>query len=122
MEEEKGRKAVIKPWIKEEEENEEGDWEEIRPALPDIWLPKSISDELEGAIVSLGEGQYGLYAVIHCGDGREVRTPSHRILQSRLEDCKVGDRVKIIYQGKTRLTSGRWAENYIVLRKKVTTN
>ena len=101
------------------EEEETGYWEEVKPVI-EIWIPRSIDEELQGVITSIEEGQYGLYAVIDCGNGKKVRTPSHRILQSRLEECNVGDKVRIVYKGKTRTASGRWAENYSVLiwRKK----
>jgi len=71
-------------------------WEEMK-GNSGLWLPGKPGDSIEGAITSLTQGQYGVQATIDTKEGVIV-TPSHKVLQARLTDCKIGDFIKIVYE------------------------
>ena len=103
--------------VKEEEEEEE-ELLEIVDERPEIWLPEREGEILEGEIVEIREGEYGIYAMVkEKTSGLLLRTPAHKLLQSKLNRLSEGDYIRIIYQGSIRTTSGRRAENYKVLKR-----
>jgi len=95
------------------------DEEEVGGEFVDFWHPETKHDELRGVVISIGESEFGIYADIETEEGLTFRTPAHKILQNRLEKLQEGDFVRIVYEGRIRTKSGRWAENYRVFRRKV---
>lgn len=71
-------------------------WEDIKGSS-DIWLPEKVGDAIEGTITEIKNGLYGVQAVIVNGDNEWI-TPSHKVLQNRISECKVGDYVRITYE------------------------
>lgn len=61
----------------------------------EIWEPTP-GEQVEGTIQEAQEGPYGAYYIILRADGSKIRTPSHKVLQSRLVNAKVGDKVRIV--------------------------
>ena len=65
-----------------------------------IWLPKEEKDELEGEVTHINtEGLYGVQYTVKKSDGEEVLTPSHKVLQNRMQKAVVGTKVKIVFVG-----------------------
>lgn len=65
-----------------------------------IWIPEKEKDELVGEVTFINtEGLYGVQYTIKKDDGEEVKTPSHKVLQNRMQKAKVGTKVKIVYMG-----------------------
>ena len=66
-----------------------------------IWLPTKEKEELEGEVTHINtEGLYGVqYTVKKKDGGEEVLTPSHKVLQNRMQKAIVGTKVKIIFTG-----------------------
>ena len=65
-----------------------------------IWLPKDEKEILEGEVTSINrEGLYGTQYTIKKSDGEEVVTPSHKVLQNRMQKAAVGTKVKIVFVG-----------------------
>ena len=86
-----------------------------------IWNPPlngKIGDELEGKVVDISEGIYGIQADIEEDDGNVWTTPAHRVLQSALQKLAVGDNVRITYTGIYRTPAGQNTNIYKVARKK----
>ena len=86
-----------------------------------IWNPPlngKIGDELEGEVVDISEGTYGIQADIEEDDGTIVTTPAHRVLQSALEKLTVGDNVRITYLGMYQTPAGQNTNMYKVAREK----
>ena len=63
-----------------------------------IWLPQIEGDELQGEVNDIAEGLYGLQYTIKTGK-EDLKTPSHKVLQARMQKVKVGDFVKIVFKG-----------------------
>jgi hypothetical protein len=105
---------------KEEEINEE--WETIEADRPRIWNPAVDPNEaktVEGTVMKIVKGEYGLQLVIMTEPNKEaITTPSHKLLQSKLEQINIGDYVRIEHVGIIKLKSGRKPENYSVQRRK----
>lgn len=70
-------------------------WEEVEDS--NFWTPEKEGDSIEGIIVSRETGDFGLKVTIESNKKRIV-LPSHKVLQNRLESCKVGDIIKVIYE------------------------
>ncbi len=65
-----------------------------------IWLPEKEEDTLEGEVTHINtEGLYGVQYTIKKSDDEEVLTPSHKVLQNRMQKAKVGTQVRIVYTG-----------------------
>ena len=65
-----------------------------------IWLPKDEKEELEGEVTHINrEGLYGVQYTVKKSDGDEVLTPSHKVLQNRMQKADVGTKVKIVFIG-----------------------
>ena len=77
----------------------ESEWKEIGAAK--VWLPEEEDDEIQGEVLGIQQGAYGMQLVLKTKDG-ELLTPSHKVLQNRLALVKVGDVVKIVYTGKEK--------------------
>jgi hypothetical protein len=76
---------------------EEGQWE--KQESTGIWIPTEEGDTVEGTVLDIVEGSYGLQYVINADD-KEIRTPSHKVLQNRMAKVKKGDTVRIVYDGE----------------------
>lgn len=75
------------------------DWIE-RDTQGDLWLPQKENDQLVGKVVDAKEGDFGFQWIIETEDGDKFRTPSHRVLQNRMNGIETGKFVKIIYDGE----------------------
>ena len=65
-----------------------------------IWLPTKEKEELEGQVTHINrEGLYGVQYTIKKSDKDEVLTPSHKVLQNRMQKAVVGTKVKIVFVG-----------------------
>lgn len=65
-----------------------------------IWLPEKEGDSLEGEVTHVNtEGLYGVQYTVKKADEDEVLTPSHKVLQNRMQKAKVGTKVKIEFKG-----------------------
>ncbi len=65
-----------------------------------IWLPEKEKEELEGEVTHINrEGLYGVQYTIKKSDGEEVLTPSHKVLQNRMQKADVGTKVRIVFTG-----------------------
>lgn len=65
-----------------------------------IWLPEEEKEELIGEVTHVNtEGLYGTQYTIKKDDGEEVLTPSHKVLQNRMQKADKGTKVKIVFTG-----------------------
>lgn len=75
-----------------------GDW--VKQEGAGIWLPVEEGEKLEGEVTHIDtEGLYGTQYVVKKSDGEELRTPSHKVLQNRMQKAAVGTKVKIEFTG-----------------------
>ena len=75
------------------------EWEKL--ASGDIWSPQKSGDTLEGEVIACETGgSYGPQWVIKTVDGKIAKTPSHKVLQSRMSLVKPGDHIKIVAGSK----------------------
>lgn len=96
------------------------DEEEVGGDL-NIWNPAldgNEGDELEGEVVAIEEGIYGIEAKIKTDIGDVLTTAAHRVLQTALVKLNVGDNVRITYTGAYTTKKGMTAKNYKVARRK----
>jgi hypothetical protein len=71
-----------------------------------IWQPTNPEDELVGEVISITESRFGGYQYcIKQDDESMIITPSHKVLQNRIIDAKVGTRVKIVFIGYEKPTT-----------------
>lgn len=94
------------------------EWEDVKGSS-DYWDPL-IGDTIEGTIKSFKEdGQYGVQAVLTSGE-KDVLLPAHKVLQSKLMECEVGDHIKVTYvKDEPPAVKGRKPTRiYTLLRKK----
>ena len=70
------------------------DWEEVIPDL-NIWIPEEEGDGIQGEVVEVIEGKYGINLRVKDKDEKEFITPSHKVLQSRLLCVELGDIIRI---------------------------
>ena len=99
-------------------------WKEQTSGDNSIWLPQKVSEEILGEVISVQEaGKYGRQMVIRDEKlGKSLTTPSHKVLQARLSNIKVGDLVKIVYDGEQppRVRGENPIKMYRVFREEVT--
>jgi len=76
--------------------NENEQWEEVQAG--NYWNPKKENESVEGIIISMDKEKFGLKVTLEQPDKKMVVLPSHAVLQSRIQNCKVGDRVKVIFE------------------------
>ena len=72
-------------------------YKEIGNELANFWLPKKANEQLEGTIKQIKDGRYGKFYIITLKDGEEIATPSHKVLQGRMQEVAEGDKVRITY-------------------------
>lgn len=104
----------------ETNKNLDNEWVEIK-GESNMWLPARAGDSIEGIIISITQGQYGVQAVIEDKEGKHIALPSHKVLQNRIVNCKVGELIKVIYE-KEELPKVRGqnpTKIYKVLTKKI---
>lgn len=75
------------------------EWEEQK-SIGNIWIPNEIGDTLEGDIIDITTGNYGKQYLIETKDGKQVLTPSHKVLQGRMNGIVRGDTVRLVYVGE----------------------
>lgn len=71
----------------------EEEWTEVESRL-NMWLPEGVGDMLVGEVVAKRDGSYGTQWMIKTEDG-EYWTPSHKVLQNRMNEVPIGSTVKI---------------------------
>jgi len=101
----------------EQKELNEG-WQEV----PDnFWSPEKEGESVEGVIVNIQKEEFGLRTTIETADKKQVILPSHKVLQSRLSSCKVGDMIKVIFEKKElpKIKGHNPTNIYKVLTKKI---
>lgn len=75
-------------------------WEEVKES--NFWNAEKEGDSVEGIIVAMETDNFGLKVTIETADKKTIILPSHKVLQSRLKNCKIGEQIKVIYE-KTEL-------------------
>jgi len=93
-------------------------WEEV--ADSNYWNPEKEGDEVEGVITSINKDDFGLKVTIE-NKGKAIVLPSHKVLQNRLQNCKVGDMIKVIFEKKElpKIKGHNPTNIYKVLTKKL---
>jgi len=81
---------------------EEGGYE--KQGGSSFWNAEKVGDVLEGVVVDvIGSGsEFGKQWMIECESAtsselESVLTPSHKVLQNRMNKVEIGDQVKIVY-------------------------
>ena len=94
-------------------------WEEVKGETS-FWSPQ-VNDEIEGIIISMIQGTYGIETVIENKEHKQITLPSHKVLQARLSNCKVGDLIKVIYEKEElpKVKGQHGTKIYKVLTKKI---
>jgi hypothetical protein len=102
------------------DKNLNDEWIEVK-GESNIWLPTKEGDSIEGIIISMIQSTYGLSVIIEDKDHKQILMPSHKVLQSRLSYCKVGDIVKVIYEKEElpKIRGQNPTRIYKVLTKKI---
>lgn len=66
-----------------------------------VWKPTVEQEELKGFLKEVKDsGDFGKQYLIMKSETEEIWTPSHKVLQNRMINAKVGDEVKIVYEGE----------------------
>ena len=94
------------------------EWQEVKSDTG-IWVPTQIGEAVEGEVIEIKQGQYGVQIVLETGQGIKITTPSHKALQARLYGFKPGDFIRIVYQGTDlpKLKGNQPTRLYAVFRK-----
>jgi len=61
-----------------------------------FWTP-NIGEVLEGEVTEITTGMYGKQLLIKTLENNTMKTPSHKVLQAKLNKVVVGDKVRIVY-------------------------
>lgn len=77
--------------------NNKNEWTEVGNTQG-LWLPVTKGEVLEGVVIEVKEGIYGLQLSVENKEGVHT-TPSHKALVGRLKAFLVGDSIKIEYLG-----------------------
>jgi hypothetical protein len=64
------------------------------------WKPTEKGEEIQGEIVGVRESTYGSVYDIKQQNGEVITTSSYKALLARLSQVKIGDEVKIVYDGE----------------------
>ena len=85
-----------------DEYKEQYEWvEQCSTGEDNIWLPSIPNEKIIGVVVSIRSGDYGnQYLLENKSVGLRTWTPSHKVLQYRMEKVQVGDTIKIVYVGQ----------------------
>jgi len=65
-----------------------------------FWNPEQEGETVEGVVEEIIDGDYGKQYTIKKDDGEQITTSSHAYLQNRMKKVKVGDKVKMVYEGE----------------------
>jgi len=71
----------------------------------EMWMPETDGETIIGTLKDKTEGNYGPQWIIETNKG-EIRTPSHKVLQNRLNRVEIGKEVKIVYVGEEKPKEG----------------
>lgn len=86
---------------------------------PDIWKPINVGDSVEGVLLgldeSVGRNNSKIYS-LETSDGKRYKIWGSAILDDRLKYCKIGDKIKIVYEGSTVNKIGQPLKIYKVFR------
>jgi hypothetical protein len=107
------------------------DYEEQEGSGGEYWKPEEINEALEGKIIdyqssstfidqnSGEEKEAGPIWTIQLEDGSIKKTPTHKMLQNKMEDMKIDDEVLIVFT-ESKPIPGRESEMkvYRVFKKK----
>ncbi len=74
----------------------------------------TIGQVVEGEWLGTKDGKYGDLGIIDTVNGGEVVFPMHTVLAKNLDEVSEGDKVKIVYKGKTSGKSGRTYHDFDV--------
>ena len=76
------------------------DW--VKDEIPkgDFWKPSKEGETLEGTVLEKVEGKFGVQVTLKLADGSEMKTPSHKVLQTRLRNKEIGQLIRIVYTGQ----------------------
>jgi hypothetical protein len=69
-----------------------------------FWKPETSGDMVEGTIVSMKNGVFGLNVTLTSSDGDEYVLLSHKNLQLKLSQLVGGDSVRIVFKGEQENT------------------
>lgn len=95
-------------------------YEEMEGSGGSFWKPTEPNEAIQGTVVAKDEsGDYPPQWVIQTDEGVEITTPSHGMLQNKMEDVEIGEDVVIVFEG-SRPVPGKESELmlYRVFRKK----
>lgn len=94
------------------------EWTEVKSDTG-IWVPTQKGEQIEGEVVEIRKGLYGIQLVIETSQGNKLTTPSHKALQSRLVGFQVGDFIKVVFQGADlpKVKGQQGTRLYAVFRK-----
>lgn len=72
------------------------EWKKIETNL-NFWKPEKVGDEIEGEVLSReNDEQFGMQMDIKTPSGEVFRLPSHKQLQNRLREVKIGSSIKAV--------------------------
>ena len=77
---------------------EDSEWKKIETGS-NFWNPEREGEELKGLVVEKTTGIYGDRWSIQTNKDTTIMTPSHKVLQARLQEVKIGDTIRIVYKG-----------------------
>ena len=92
-------------------------WKEIDTPPSPFWVPQEKGEEIEGSFQGFRDGEYGKNGVIKTDRDTYRYLPSNVLLNSKLEQIPEGTWIKVVYQGFTKLPSGRRAKDFRVYVK-----
>ena len=74
------------------------EWEEQENSS--FWKPENKGDEVIGDIIGINESPYGQVFVLELEDKSTISIPNHKALINKLGNTKIGDTIKIVFEGK----------------------
>lgn len=80
----------------ETNQNINSGWEEVKES--NFWTPEKEGDSVEGVITIMEQDNFGLKVTIEQPGNKSIVLPSHKVLQMRLKNCKVGEQIKVIFE------------------------
>jgi len=101
-----------------EQENLEK-WEELNP---EVWNPENEGDSIEGILVNkqtgVGQNESNLYTIENVDTRVITSVWGSAVIDSRLVLAKLGEKVRIVYEGKETSKKGRVVKLFKVFRAK----
>lgn len=94
------------------------DWEEV-PGL-EYWKAEKEGETIQGVLIKKEKNDLGNTWTVLTEKDEEIKTPSHSLLQQRLEKVMIGTLVRIEYKGERATKQGmNPVKIYKVLRQKI---